>query len=104
MERGARIRISPDGSLQLPKEVLEKLGWRPGSYLEFSVEAGALHLRRVEVDPFAEAIKKPDADAFEQILSQQKKSQEAAFRTFEERVKAKDFPELKPEDKPDFWW
>ena len=103
MERGARIRIASDGSLQFPKDVLDKLGWQAGSYLELSVEGSAVHLRRIEVDPFAEALRKPEADAFEKILGQQKKSQEEAFKTFEERVKAKDFPELKPEDRPDYW-
>ena len=95
--------MAADGSLRLPKDVLEKLGWQAGNYLEVLVEGGAVHLRRVEVDPFVEALKKPEADAFEKILTQQKKSKEAAFKTFEERVKTKDFPELKPEDKPDHW-
>ena len=86
MEKGARIRMLPDGSLRLPEEVLEKLGWQPGSYLEVSMAGGAVQLRRVEVDPFREAAKKPDADAFEKILSQQQKSQEDAFKAFEERA------------------
>src|SRR2546422_5550268 len=102
MEKGARIRMLPDGSLRLPEEVLEKLGWRPGSYLEVSMAGGAVQLRRVEVDPFREAAKKPDADAFEKILSQQQKSQEDAFKAFEERVKAKDISPPRPEDRPDY--
>ena len=103
MEKGARIRMLPDGSLRLPEEVLEKLGWQPGSYLEVSMAGGAVQLRRVEVDPFREAAKKPDADAFEKILSQQQKSQEDAFKAFEERVKAKDISPPRPEDRPDYW-
>ena len=82
-------------------EVVEKLGWSTGSYLQVSVDGDAVKLARVEVDPFAEALKKPDADAFEKILGKQKKSQEEAFKSFEEKLK--DPPEVQPEDRPDYW-
>jgi len=98
-----RIRITPDGSVRLPADVTEKLGWQTGSYLEVSVEGDTVKLRRIEVDPFAEALKKPDERAFEKILEKQKKSQDEAFKTFEERVKRGDIPEVRPEDKPDYW-
>jgi len=99
----SRIRIGPDGSFRLAPEMMERLGWKSGSYLEVSVEGDNVRLRRIEVDPFVEAMKKPDEGAFEKILEQQKKSREEAFRRFEERVKRKDFPEVRPEDKPDHW-
>ena len=95
--------IGPDGSFRLPREVLEQLGWKTGNYLEVSVREGVVRLKHVEVEPFVEALKKPEPDAFERILSQQKKSREEAFKVFEERVKTKDFPEVRPEDKPDYW-
>ena len=96
-----RIRISPDGSLKLPRDVSEKLGWITGSYLEVSVKGDLVELKRVEVDLFAEAVKKPDADAFEKILKKQRESTEKAFQDFE--VKIKDPPKLNPEDRPQFW-
>jgi antitoxin component of MazEF toxin-antitoxin module len=96
-----RIRIAPDGSLKLPRDVSEKLGWTTGSYLEVSVKGDLVELKRVEVDLFAEAVKKPDADAFEKILKKQKESTEKAFQDFE--VKIKDPPKLRPEDRPQFW-
>jgi bifunctional DNA-binding transcriptional regulator/antitoxin component of YhaV-PrlF toxin-antitoxin module len=96
-----RIRIAPDGSLKLPREVSEKLGWTTGSYLEVSVKGDAVELKRVEVDLFAEAVKKPDGDTFEKILRKQKESTEKAFKDFE--VKIKDPPQLRPEDRPQFW-
>ena len=96
-----RIRIAPDGSIRLPAQTVEKLGWKTGSTLEVLVETDRVTLRRLEVDPFAEALKKPDTDAFEKILDQHKKSQEDAFRSFEEKVKKP--PEVQPEDRPDHW-
>jgi len=101
MSQPQRIRIAPDGTLKLPREVTEKLGWVTGSYLEVSVEGGQVQLKRVEVDLFAEAVKKPEADAFEKILQKQKESTEKAFKDFE--VKIKDPPKLRPEDRPQFW-
>ncbi len=100
-EPANRIRIAPDGSLKLPRDVTEKLGWVTGSYLEVSVKGEAVVLKRVEVDLFAEATKKPDADAFEKIMRKQKESSEKAFQDFE--VKIKDPPKLRPEDRPEFW-
>ena len=101
MSHTPRIRIAPDGSLKLPREVTEKLSWTTGSYLEVTVRGDSVELRRVEVDHFAEAVKKPDADAFEKILRKQKADKEKAAQDFE--VKIKDPPKLRPEDRPEFW-
>jgi hypothetical protein len=96
-----RIRISPEGSIKLPKETLETLGWDTASYLEFELKGDRLELWRVEVDLFAEAMKKPDADGFEKVMKKQKESQSKAFEEFEKKIK--DPPEVRPEDRPDFW-
>jgi bifunctional DNA-binding transcriptional regulator/antitoxin component of YhaV-PrlF toxin-antitoxin module len=103
MEKPSRIRVSPDGSLRLPRETTEKLGWTTGSYLEVLLEGDSVRLRRVEVDPFAEALKKPDAGMFEKLLEKQKKSQEDAAKAFEEKIRKGDSIEIRPEDKPDYW-
>ena len=96
-----RIRIAPDGTLKLPRDVTEKLGWTTGSYLEVSIQGQAVQLRRIDVDLFAEAVKKPDGDAFEKILKKQKESTQKAFQDFETKIK--DPPKLRPEDRPQFW-
>jgi bifunctional DNA-binding transcriptional regulator/antitoxin component of YhaV-PrlF toxin-antitoxin module len=101
MTHPGRIRIAPDGSLKLPRDVTEKLGWVTGSYLEVSVKGDGVELKRIEIDLFAEAVKKPDADTFDKILRKQKESTEKAFKEFE--VKIKDPPKLRPEDRPEFW-
>jgi AbrB family looped-hinge helix DNA binding protein len=98
-----RTRIDQDGTLRLPAEVSERLGWKPGTYLEVTLDGDAARLRRIEVDPFEEALRKPDADAFEKLLEKQKKSREDAIRSFDDRVKRGDVPEVRPEDKPDYW-
>ena len=102
-EKSVRIKIAPVGALRLPEEILERLGWKTGSYLEVLVEGSDARFQPIEVDLFAEALKKPDPETFDQILSKQKKSQEDAFKFFEEKIKDKDLPEVRPEDKPDHW-
>ena len=101
MSEPNRIRISPDGSLRLPRDISERLGWTTGSYLEVTVNGDKVELRRVEVDLFAEATKKPDADAFEKIMKKQKESAQKAAEDFE--VKIQSPPPIRPEDRPDFW-
>ncbi len=101
MSDEARIRIAPDGSLKLPRNISDKLGLTTGSYLEVSLKGETVVLKKVDVDLFAEAAKKPDEDAFEKIMKKQKESTEKAFQDFE--VKIKDPPKLRPEDRPQFW-
>lgn len=97
-----RIRISPEGVIQLSEKLREELGWTTGSYLEYKVSGNKLELWRVEVDLFAEAMKKPDQDAFDKILKQQSESQTRAFSDFEKKLK-EPLPDLRPEDRPEFW-
>jgi len=101
MSEENRIRIAPDGSIRLPRAVTEKLGWTTGSYLIVKVNGEVVELERIEVDHFAEAVKKPDADAFEKIMKKQKESTKKAFQDFETKIK--DPPEIRPEDRPQFW-
>jgi hypothetical protein len=101
MSETSRIKIAPDGSLKLPRDVSDKLKWTSGSYLEVTVKGQVVELRRIEVDLFEEATRKPDADAFEKILQKQEESKKKAFQDFE--VKIKDPPKLRPEDRPQFW-
>ena len=96
-----RIRIAADGSIRLPEKLREQLGWTSASYLEFETADDRVTFWKVEVDLFAEAMKKPDADGFEKALKRQKTSREDAFKEFEERMK--DPPEVRPEDRPEFW-
>ncbi len=101
MSKETRIRISRDGAIRLPEELLNQLEWAAGHYLEIAVEDGAVRLEKVDVDPFEEAMKKPDPSEFDRILGEQKKSQEDAFKAFEENIKKP--PEVLPEDREDHW-
>jgi len=101
MDKKTRIRVAEDRSIRLPREVMEKLEWDSGHYLELEVGENTVRLKRVEVDPFTEAVKAPDPDTFDKILKEQIESQQKAFDTFDEKIK--DPPEVKPEDRPDHW-
>jgi bifunctional DNA-binding transcriptional regulator/antitoxin component of YhaV-PrlF toxin-antitoxin module len=103
MNAPTRLRLGPDGSLRIPGDILKTLGWKEGSYLEVAAEGDALALRRIEVDPFAEALRKPDEGAFDRIMEEQKRSQDEARRTFEERIRKGDVPPRRPEDGADYW-
>jgi bifunctional DNA-binding transcriptional regulator/antitoxin component of YhaV-PrlF toxin-antitoxin module len=96
-----RIKIAADGSIKLPPELRKKLGWISGCYLEFAVDGERVAFRKVEVDVFAEAAKKPDEDSFKKALKKQKESQSKANEEFERRIKEK--VEIRPEDRPQFW-
>ncbi len=101
MSKETRIRISPDGAIRLPEKLMDQLEWAGGHYLEFAVEDNAVRLEKVDVDPFEEAMKKPDPSEFDRLLGEQKKSQEDAFKAFEEIIKKP--PEVLPEDREDHW-
>ncbi len=101
MSKKTRIRISADGAIRLPEKLLEKLEWASGHYLEFAIEENGVRLQKVDVDPFAEAMKKLDPSEFDRLLGEQKKSQEDAFKAFEENIKKP--PEVLPEDREDHW-
>ena len=97
-----RLRVSPKGSIKLPEDLRETLGWTTGSYLEYERTERGLELWCVEVDHFAEAMKKPDQEGFDKILRKQKESQSKASDSFDEKIK--DAPrEMRPEDRPEFW-
>lgn len=101
MSRETRIRIGADGTIRLPEEILEQLQWAPGHYLELAITDAELRLEKIDVDPFEEAMKKPDPSEFDRILGEQEKSREDAFKAFEEKLKQP--PEVRPEDREDHW-
>lgn len=96
-----RIKVQPDNRVSLPSEVMQALDIAPGSYVAFEVSEGAAILKKVDFDPFQEGLKKPDPDAFDKIIKKQKAGMQEAEKEFMERLK--DPPEVKPEDRPDFW-
>ena len=101
MSEANRVRISADGSLKLPREVLDALGWSASGFVQASVKRDQVVLQRIEVDLFAEAVKKPDVDAFDRILKKQEENAAKAVEDFEKKIK--DPPKLRPEDRPEFW-
>ena len=96
-----RVQIRKNGSITLPKEVLDGLDVGPGSYLKLTLEKTHITLEKMDFDPFAEVRKKPDPDAFEKIRKRQEEGLAEAEKEFLERMK--DPPEIRPEDRPDFW-
>ncbi|MBN1418269.1 MAG: hypothetical protein JXP34_05800 [Planctomycetes bacterium] len=96
-----RLQIRKDGTIQLPDEIMQALEWYPASYLKIDVQEGKLILEKIAYDPFAEATKKPDLDAFDKIMKKQKDSVRKAAEEFEDMMKKP--PEIRPEDRPDFW-
>lgn len=96
-----RLQIRKDGTIQLPPEVMQALEWYPASYLKVEVEGGKVILEKIAFDPFAEARKTPDLDAFEKIMKKQQESVRKAEEEFEDMMKKP--PEVRPEDRPDFW-
>ncbi len=97
-----RVQVRKDGSIALPKSVLDALGVDAGSYLGIAIDKNRVVLEKVSFDPFAEGQKKPDPDAFEKILKKQKEGMDEAEREFLQRMKEPP-PEIKPEDRPEFW-
>ncbi|HAK95179.1 MAG TPA: hypothetical protein DCM87_09305 [Planctomycetes bacterium] len=99
---GIRVQVRKDGSVPLPRNVLDALGADAGSYLAITVEDDRVVLQKTTFDPFAEAQKKPDPDAFEKILKSQREGLDQAERDFMQRIKDPP-PEVRPEDRPEFW-
>ncbi len=97
-----RVQVRKDGGIVLPRNVLDALEADAGSYLAITVEENRVVLQKTTFDPFAEAHKKPDPDAFEKILKQQREGLDKAERDFMQRMKEPP-PEVRPEDKPEFW-
>jgi hypothetical protein len=90
------LRVDSDGSVRVPAEIVSRLRWNTGAYLDARIVGDTLRLERVEVDPFEEAAKAPDPGAFDRILERQRSSREEAFRKFEERTAGESAPEGGP--------
>lgn len=97
-----RVQVRKDGSVVLPRNVLDALGADAGSYLAITAEENRVVLEKTTFDPFAEAQKKPDPDAFDKILRRQREGLDQAERDFMQRMKEPP-PEVRPEDRPEFW-
>jgi AbrB family looped-hinge helix DNA binding protein len=98
----ADVTVDYQGRVVLPKRALEALGVRGNGRVRLRVEGERVVLERiVPVDPFADALKKPDADALEKLVDEQKRERAAAEGRFEELLENP--PEVKPEDNPDLW-
>lgn len=101
MDGEFRVQVRKDGSLALPREALSALGAEPGSYLGITVADGVLTVRKIQFDPFAQPRSTPAPDAFDRILKRQKDGLVEAEKEFLDKLKEP--PEVRPEDRPDFW-
>jgi bifunctional DNA-binding transcriptional regulator/antitoxin component of YhaV-PrlF toxin-antitoxin module len=97
-----RVQVKKDGSIVLPKNVLDALEAETGSYLLLTIEENRVVLEKTIFDPFAEVQQKVDPDAFDKILKKQKEGLDQAERDFMQRIKGPP-PEIKPEDRLEFW-
>jgi antitoxin component of MazEF toxin-antitoxin module len=96
------IEIDRQGRVRLPERALRMLGVRGGQKIRLRFEGERVVLERiVAVDPFAEAMKKPEADALEKLMDEQDRDRAEAENRFEELLENP--PEVKPEDRPDLW-
>jgi antitoxin component of MazEF toxin-antitoxin module len=93
--------VRKDGGVQLPKEALEALGAGPGSYLSVAVEGERIVLAKTAFDPWAEGQKKAASHSFDEILERQQAGLAEAEKDFMEKLKKP--PEVRPEDRPEFW-
>jgi hypothetical protein len=96
-----RLRIGPHGELRLAKQQLQALDLQPGSYVTVRVEKRRIVIEKSAFDPLADFGKKPDADALEKAIDQERDRARKADRTFEKLMENP--PEVRPEDRPDFW-
>lgn len=97
-----RIRVNDDGTIRLPKKYMKSLQLRARSYVNVDLDDGRITLERAEdYDPFAEPEKPADADFIAKGLVEDEKRAKEANRKFERMME--DPPEVRPEDRPEFW-
>ncbi len=96
-----RIRVHDDGTLRLPAKLVRKLDLKAGSYVKVTVEEGVLSLEETDFDPFEEAKKPTDPGSIEKFLQDEEQKKKDAAKTFEKLMENP--PEVRPEDRPDFW-
>jgi bifunctional DNA-binding transcriptional regulator/antitoxin component of YhaV-PrlF toxin-antitoxin module len=98
----ADVTVDHKGRITLPPWAMRKLLAKLGTKLDIHSEGDRIVLERIaEIDPFAEAMKKPEANAIENMLNAQEKDRVEAEDRFEELIENP--PEIKPEDNKDLW-
>ena len=98
----AEVTVDHKGRITLPPWAVRILGARPDRKLNIHREGDRIVLERIaEIDPFAEAMKKPEPNAIEKMLTAQQKDRAEAEDRFEELLENP--PEVEPEDNKDLW-
>ena len=93
--------VDERGRIELSPKALDALGVGPGKEVKIKVRGRQVTLERHIADPFAEVLHKPKAPTIEELIKAEKKKKEEAAKEFEERLKEP--PEVRPEDRPQFW-
>ena len=97
-----RVRVAKDGSLKIPRTVVQSLGISPSSWVELRPrEDGTLELVATPHDPFEEGPQAPEADSFEKLVAEEDTRAEKADEKFRKLMEGP--PEVRPEDRRDFW-
>jgi len=87
-----KVRLSKDGSVRLPPEVLEALGAEEGDTLRLFVDRRrkSVRIERFSEDPWADALREGPQKGIEDLLSDQKKRQAEAEDLFDRKLREKD--------------
>ena len=97
-----RIRVNDDGTIRLPKGAMRALGIRAGSYILVGLDdEKRVVIKPTDFDPFQEPLPKGDGDFIAKGLVEDEKRANEANKKFEQLME--DPPEVRPEDRPDFW-
>lgn len=86
MAESVRIRVLDGNLIRLPEELLDRMGWKAGACLEVESDGDGVHLRKIDVDLFAEAARPLDESVWDRVVEGQKRSLDDALATFEERL------------------
>jgi len=97
-----RVRVSKDGSLKIPRSIVRSLGIPALADVELRPrDDGTLEFVVQPHDPFEAGPQKPADDSFEKLVAEEDTRAEKADRKFRELMENP--PEVRPEDRPDFW-
>ncbi len=91
--------VGRDGKFKLPRRAMEILEAGPGGKIRMQLDGNRVVLTRyVPDDPFEEAFKRPEADAFDKLIDAQQSERARAKERFEDLLAN---PPESDEDAPD---
>ncbi|MEQ8768762.1 MAG: AbrB/MazE/SpoVT family DNA-binding domain-containing protein [Planctomycetota bacterium] len=101
-----KSRVSEDGRIEIPPELIEAAGLIEGTWIDIAVDGESIVIRKTAHDPFEEAKKqKPEAPSLSDLVQRHKDKQSRAHSEFDQKIQeaGDSDEEHRPEDHPDFW-